>query len=649
MQEVHIHSSQQTSETLFDYGLSVSAKDEERLDEIKPVGLERGSPHFECMGGTREDILRHINEWIDNTDLPNILWLHGFPGVGKSTIASSLIETLRESHRLGSYFYFERAKATLTTPATLWRTVAYDLACLYPSARNMIISEWDEGVVGANTVDANKLFHHLVEKPLKSCMDIPSGRLPVVVVDALDECGGLDGVHSEHRQSLLRTIKCWSSLPSKFKLVVTSRGEDDIVQALFPLSHSIELFSGANATNQSIKDIEKFLKAQFFDIVKGYPQLSTEWPGSEVMQKLLKQPAGLFIWAKTVAEFVKLGNPVGRLKIIQNGVMPSSNMTTLYTQILNASFKNATTDEIKAFHDIVGTIVVAKIPLCHQDFANLLSLEPVMVQFICKGLQTVLDSGDVLHFTHQSFVDYLVHFAPPPFQIDVKKQNQILTIACFQVMNTALQFNICQLPTSYVCNDKFPNSQVITENTVPDHLSYACCFWANHLKATTFHIEILTQVKKFLNTQFLYWLEVLSIIKQVNTATHMLSFLMKWCDVNDKIIAFANDGIKFLRAFGNTISQSAPHLYLSALPFAPENSKVSKQFLPQFSQTLSILMGKVADWPAIQYVAEGHTDSVDSVAFSPDGKHIVSGSWDKTIRVWNTETGDIVSGPFEGH
>ncbi|KAL0945101.1 hypothetical protein HGRIS_004254 [Hohenbuehelia grisea] len=46
---------------------------------------------------------------------------------------------------------------------------------------------------------------------------------------------------------------------------------------------------------------------------------------------------------------------------------------------------------------------------------------------------------------------------------------------------------------------------------------------------------------------------------------------------------------------------------------------------------------------------EGHTDRVTSVAFSPDGRHIVSGSWDETIRVWDASTGHAAMSPLEGH
>ncbi len=34
-------------------------------------------------------------------------------------------------------------------------------------------------------------------------------------------------------------------------------------------------------------------------------------------------------------------------------------------------------------------------------------------------------------------------------------------------------------------------------------------------------------------------------------------------------------------------------------------------------------------------ILSGHTDWVVSVAYSPDGRHIVSGSRDSTIRIWD--------------
>jgi len=42
----------------------------------------------------------------------------------------------------------------------------------------------------------------------------------------------------------------------------------------------------------------------------------------------------------------------------------------------------------------------------------------------------------------------------------------------------------------------------------------------------------------------------------------------------------------------------------------------------------------------------GHSKWVNSVAYSPDGKHIVSGSGDTTVRIWDAATGEEVSSGF---
>jgi len=39
----------------------------------------------------------------------------------------------------------------------------------------------------------------------------------------------------------------------------------------------------------------------------------------------------------------------------------------------------------------------------------------------------------------------------------------------------------------------------------------------------------------------------------------------------------------------------------------------------------------------------GHSDWVSSVAYSPDGKHIVSGSYDNTVKIWDSQSGKEAS------
>jgi hypothetical protein len=157
------------------------------------------------MDGTRRDVLKNIDKWIEDMAASNILWIKGHPGVGKSALASTVVNRLRGSKRLGSCFFFERAKADVLTPFALWRMISFDLSEKYPTVRKRLVAKLDADHDIPRTGNLDELFRQLIYEPLMGSEGIPAGRLPVIVIDALDECGGLDTERLARRRNVLRT------------------------------------------------------------------------------------------------------------------------------------------------------------------------------------------------------------------------------------------------------------------------------------------------------------------------------------------------------------------------------------------------------------------------------------------------------------
>src|SRR3984957_10049608 len=161
------------------------------LSTLRPV--DRSSYYvLPCMQGTREWLIDSIHRWLNNQLAPNnILWLSGSPGSGKSTIASTLVSQLGEM--VGSSFFFKRGDIALSDPAALWRTVAFDLARRDSFFAERLIENLNEGRVDPARADIVKHFKYLIEDPLAVSLAKRQAtgaiRSPIVVLDALDECG----------------------------------------------------------------------------------------------------------------------------------------------------------------------------------------------------------------------------------------------------------------------------------------------------------------------------------------------------------------------------------------------------------------------------------------------------------------------------
>ena len=150
---------------------------------------------------------------------------------------------------------------------------------------------------------------------------------------------------------------------------------------------------------------------------------------------------------------------------------------------------------------------------------------------------------------------------------------------------------------------------------------------------------------------------------------------------------WADDGQQFILEYFDMICKSPSLIYHSALPLSPSSSWLHIYYAPELLQAPKVVRGTKAEWGACyrtvsldtcglalscwnnaiaigsQFgniiilssitgsqlaVLSGHTHHVNSSTFSSDGRSLVSGSDDKTVKLWDMQTGGVVK-TFYGH
>ncbi|KZT67318.1 WD40 repeat-like protein [Daedalea quercina L-15889] len=600
-----------------------------------------------CIEGTRTKLLDDICAWaLATKDASPVFFLSGVAGAGKSTVAMTLCERLKKMGILGGSFFCSRKQAKQRDVKSISPTLAYLLAQHSPDFQVRLCDVLEKNPDVATYVP---------EKQFRTVIGQHAGTVfagavlaPVFVIDAVDECDGVDATY-DFLKIILREAP-----HQHLKFFVTSRPEPRIRDTFaHPGSRTLRLHDIESDIVDA--DIHRYLTARLSG-------LGDNWPSSKDIETLVIRAQRLFIYAATACRYITFfkGDQQGRLRsLVDPFAATHTGVDGIYGHILDQAMDELNDQEINMTRQCLHTLVCMRNPLPVHEFAALLDLSPGQVRTAFIALHSVVDvpdaDGGVLATYHASFPDYLTtkeRSGDKPWAMDAEAMHSRLFTRCLKIMHTDLRFNVSGCSTSYTTNTDQPSLSELSP-----YLSYACRFLVDHLTMSSCSVEFAVErVTYFLREWFLYWLEVLSASSHAGTVSSLVMRLVVWfraqvsANMTESVatcLRLLLDANQFVVRFRTPILESAPHIYLSALAFAPPDSEIARAWQDRLERRLVVHTKQQLEvLPLLRL--RGHESWIRRVAFSADGRQIVSASLDGIIRFWDSGTGDAIGQPVQG-
>ncbi|KAL4744666.1 WD40-repeat-containing domain protein [Aspergillus terricola var. indicus] len=596
----------------------------------------------QTKGGLLEDVYCWVFEnpdfrrWRDDK-MTRLLWIRGDPGKGKTMLVCGIIDYLKQSIKgseLLSFFFCQAADSRINNATAVLCCLIRQLVDQQPSLISHIRKRHDA------YEDINSWY--IMSQIFTDILKDGTMRSTFLLIDGLDECQtGLPELLSMIMQN-------WSSY-SHVKWIISSRNYPSITERL-DTAEQLSLELNAESISSAVGLYIDY-KSHDLARLKKY----TVHTHNAVRQHLSTNAEGTFLWVALLCQYLERvhWDPMSKIKRFPPG------LDSLYQRMFE-EIRGSEEDEL--CRELLGFMTAAYRPIGLQELASFSkslaggskdneSLKEAIN--LCGSFLTT--RGGTVFFVHQSAKEFLTEKASIElFPLGTALVHHTIFSRSLSNLKQTLRRDIYSL-----CCPGFPIEKV--ECPDPDPLGpvqYSCIYWVDHLSRcynTTYANYDLQEgglVEGFLTQRYLYWIEALSLLRCMSqgiTAISKLDGLLRKTRRPLELVQRVQDACRFMRYHRLALESSPLQVYYSALIFSPIQSTTRKCFQ---KEKLDLILSEPTmedNWnPCLHQMLEGHSKTVFSISWSPDGSLLASGSFDNTVRIWDPATGQCTL-TLQGH
>jgi len=362
-----------------------------------------------------------------------------------------------DQERLAASFFFSRGGDDVGHAGKFVTSIAVQLAHSVPASRQHI----SKAIAERSDITSQSLcdqWQHLVLGPLLKLGDHDYPASFLLVVDALNECDNDNNI-----RTIVQLLAEAQSLDKlRLRVFVTSRPDVPIRHGFRQIADVEHRHFVLHNISPPIVDCDISLFLEHHLRCMGQERcLRANWPGADIIVRLVQNASGLFIWAATACRFIQDGKNFAakRLEtILRNDSVttatPEGRLNEIYVTVLINSISVDYTEEEReeqcaTVRRILRSIVVLFSPLSTYSLDRLLDIAEG-VRPTLEDIHAILDipndSSRPLRLHHPSFRDFLLDKdrCGNAFWVDEMQAHTALADDCIQLMASSLQQDICR-------------------------------------------------------------------------------------------------------------------------------------------------------------------------------------------------------------